>query len=116
MITLSNIGWKSGLREWILQRLTGIYIAAYFIFIFIYLYLNNGFNYQNLQILFDTFYFKITTLLFVFNTILHLSIGMSIIITDYIKNTILRIVIDFIINLISLSYIFCIMQILWGLK
>lgn len=116
MIILSNIGWKSGLREWILQRFTGIYIAIYFIFIFFYLLINDKITFLSWNILFSSFYFKIATLILVFNIVLHLSIGMSIIVTDYIKNTILRIITDFIINLILLSYIFCIMQILWSLK
>lgn len=116
MITLSNIGWKSGLREWILQRFTGIYIAIYFLFISFYLLANGGITYINWHTLFSSFYFKIATLTFVFNIVLHLSIGMSIILTDYVKNTILRVVMDFVINLILLSYIFSIMQILWSLK
>ena len=30
MITLSTSGWKSGLREWIVQRITGLDIGIYF--------------------------------------------------------------------------------------
>lgn len=116
MITLSTSGWKSGLREWIVQRFTGLYIGIYFIFIFYYLVFCSGFNYNGWNILFLSFSFKILTLLFVFSLILHSSIGMGIILTDYIKNAYVRVCLDFFINLILLSYIFSVMQILWGFK
>lgn len=115
MIILSSIGWKSGLREWILQRFTGIYISFYFLFLVFYICFN-GLTYICLINLFTSFYFKIITILFVFNIVLHSSIGLSIIITDYIKNTIFRIIIDFFVNSILLMYVFFIMQILWSLK
>ncbi len=116
MITLSASGWKSGLREWIIQRFTGLYIGIYFLFIFYYLFFCDGLNYNNWSVLFLSFFFKILTLLFVFSLILHSSIGMGIILTDYIKNSYIRVFFDFFINLILLSYIFSVMQILWGFK
>jgi len=116
MIMLSNTGWKSGLKEWIVQRLTGIYITFYFLFIVFYLFLNGGFTYLNWINLFSSFYFKIITVLFIFNIVLHLGIGMSIVTTDYISSSMLRVFVDFLVNIFLLSYIFFIMQILWGFK
>jgi succinate dehydrogenase / fumarate reductase membrane anchor subunit len=116
MITLTNSGWNSGLRDWVIQRLTAVYISLYSLFIFFNLYFFNEFDYISWLNLFNSFFFKIITVLFVFSLILHASIGVSIIITDYIKNTFFRVFLDFFINLMLLSYIFCIMQILWGFK
>ena len=115
MIILSNVGWKSGLREWILQRFTAFYMTIYFIFIFVFI-MSYGFSFKSLSLLFYSFYFKLFTILLVFNLVLHCSIGMSIIINDYIKNTTFRIILDFLINSVLLMYIFFIMQILWSLK
>lgn len=116
MIVLTNSGWKSGLREWVLQRFTGIYIGLYFLFIIFYFFSNGGFIYINFFNLFSSFYFKLFSILFVFSIILHASIGLGIIITDYIKNTFFRVFLDFFVNIILLFYIFFIMQILWGFK
>jgi len=116
MITLTNSGWNSGLREWLLQRLTALYMSLYVLFMFFYLYFFSAFDYISCLNLFNSFYFKIISILFIFSLVLHASIGMSIVFTDYIKNTFLRIFLDFFINLILLSYLFCIMQILWGFK
>lgn len=116
MITLTNSGWNSGLKEWVLQRLTGMYISGYILFIFFYLYFLNCLDYNSWFNLFNAFYFKIVTILFIFSLVLHAGIGMSIILTDYIKNSFLRVFLDFVINLTLFSYIFCIMQILWGFK
>ncbi len=114
MITLSNSGMKSGLREWILQRFTGIYVGLYFVFLFFFLKFSGEINYFIFSNLFSCFYFKIISILFVFSLVLHSSIGIGVILTDYIKAAFLRIILDFFINLILLSYIFFIMQILWS--
>lgn len=116
MILLINSGWKSGLREWILQRFTGVFIGIYFLFIFLFIKFNDGMIYSNFLNLFSCFYFKIFSILFVFNLVLHSSIGINIILTDYIKNSFFRIFFDFMINIFLLSYVFFIMQILWGFK
>lgn len=117
MIILTTSGGKSGLREWVLQRLSAVYLSGYTIFLLANLFLfSNEVNYYSWFILFSSFYFKIATILFIFSLVLHSNIGMGIIIVDYVKQTYLRVVLDFIINLILLSYIFCIMQILWGFK
>jgi len=116
MIILSNSGWKSGLREWILQRFTGLYIFLYSLFIAFFLFSNNEVNYVVWTNLFASSYFKIFTILFIFNIALHSHIGVGIVITDYIKNIFFKLFIDFFINLILLAYIFFIMQILWGFK
>ncbi len=116
MFTLSNTGWKSGVREWLLQRFSGMYVFLYFFFILCYLTFYGGFIYSNWILLFSSFFFKIITIIFGFNIALHASIGMSIVLTDYIKNSFLRVSLDFLINVILLAYIFCIMQILWGFK
>jgi succinate dehydrogenase / fumarate reductase membrane anchor subunit len=114
MIDLTNSGWKSGLREWILQRFTGIYIGIYSLFLFFYFI--NGIDYFSFVKLFSVFYFKVFSVLFIFSLALHSSIGIGIIITDYVKNVFFRIVLDFIINFSLLFYIFFVMQILWGFK
>lgn len=116
MITLTNSGWNSGLREWVLQRLTGLYISVYVLFLVGYLFFFKNFDYINWFGLFNSFYFKIFTILFVFSLVLHAGIGMSIVLTDYVKNSFLRVFLDFILNLTLFFYIFCIMQILWGFK
>ncbi|HFL8819459.1 MAG TPA: succinate dehydrogenase, hydrophobic membrane anchor protein [Candidatus Azoamicus sp. OHIO2] len=112
---LSNSGWRSGLRDWVVQRFTGLYIFFYSLFIICYLIIFK-FEYCTLSLLFQSFFFKIFTILFVFSLVMHVSLGMSIILTDYIKQTFLRIVLDFMINVILLSYVFCVIQILWSFK
>lgn len=116
MIILSNSGMKSGLREWILQRFTAIYIGFYFLFLFFSLKLNGEVTYLVFYDLFSCFYFKVFSILFVFSLVLHASIGIGIVVTDYIKGTFLRVFLDFFINFVLLSYVFFIMQILWGFK
>ena len=113
MINLTNSGWNSGLREWIIQRFTGIYISVYFSVI-LYFFLFNDISYFLFYGLFNSFVFKIFTILLVFSLVLHAGIGLSIILNDYIKNNFFRIFLDFLVNIILLSYILVVMQILWS--
>ncbi len=114
MITLNNIGWQSGLRDWVVQRFTGIYIFFYFLFFVFCISTLDKFNYQNWHLLFSSFLFKLSTILFVLSLVIHSSIGVSVILTDYVKQTYLRVILDFLINIMLLLYILFIMQILWG--
>lgn len=114
MISISNSGWQSGVRDWLLQRLSGAFICIYFFFIISYLYFNGGLTYSNWNFLFSCFYFKIVTILFIFNLSMHSSIGMTVVLTDYVKNALICIMLEVFMNLVLLSYIFSIMQVLWG--
>lgn len=114
MINISNSGWYSGLKEWLLQRISGLFIIIYFIYIFLYFFTNDGFTYYNLLNLFSGFYFKIFTVLFSFSLAIHASIGMTIVLTDYVKNNFPRFIFEILVNILLLFYIFCVMQILWG--
>lgn len=116
MIILTSSGWKSGLREWTLQRFTGVFVAFYFIFVAVYFCILGDVSYSHFTTLFSSFCFKLVTLVFMFSLVLHLNIGMGVILSDYVKVTIVRASLDFIVNLILLAYIFSIMQILWGFK
>ncbi len=116
MIMLINNGWNSGLREWLLQRLTAVYMIFYIIFLLFFFIFHDNIDYFSIKLLFTSFIFKIFTLLFIFNLVLHASIGINIIINDYIKENFTRTILDFITNSILISYIFYIMQILWSLK
>ncbi|HFL8824302.1 MAG TPA: succinate dehydrogenase, hydrophobic membrane anchor protein [Candidatus Azoamicus sp. OHIO1] len=115
MIRINDSGWRSGLKDWVLHRVSGLFIVIYFVFLLIYLHVN-GLNYDSWYFLFSCFYFKIATVLFSFNLAIHSSIGIGIVLTDYIKNTLLRLLLELSVNFLLLSYIFCIMQILWGSK
>lgn len=115
MIRINDSGWRSGLKDWVLHRFSGVFIAFYLVFIFFYLFVN-GFSYDSWSYLFECFYFKIITVLFFFNLAMHSSIGIGIVLTDYIKNTVFRVFLEVLVNFLLLSYIFCIMQILWGSK
>jgi len=116
MIDMTSYGANSGLKYWVIQRFSGVFIILYFIYISSFLFLNGGLNYDNWSLLFSCFYFKTLTVLFTFSLSIHSSIGLRIILTDYIKNTFTRVILDYLVNITLICYIFFIMQILWGFK
>ena len=112
MIDFSNYGQKSGLREWVFQRVSSVYILFYFLFFFLYIFFNNGFTFENMYFLFSNFYFKLLTILAIFSLSIHSSIGVGIILSDYIKNYFLRLFLEVSVNISLIFYIFYVMQVL----
>ena len=66
MIILSNSGFKSGLREWILQRFSGVVVGSYFLFLLFFFKIGNDITYDSFLSLFSCFYFKLFSILFVY--------------------------------------------------
>lgn len=90
---------RTGLQDWLLQRISALILLAYIIFLTIYFYSTPKLNFYLWQQLFSNIYMKIFTLLAIVSLIVHAWIGMWIILTDYIKITWLRMLIQTSINL-----------------
>lgn len=76
---------KSGVADWLVQRKTAVFLAAYFIMLFNFFY-HNEFNYDNWIALFQPVYFKVLTVIFLICLVQHAWIGIWVIATDYITN------------------------------
>lgn len=99
----------NGLKDWLIQRISSIYLLGYFIFLFSFLLAHPNLNYTDWHLLFHDWKFKIATLLALFFLSLHAWIGIWTVTTDYIKPTGLRLFIQMMVLLGLLS------QFIWGL-
>ncbi|WP_263078618.1 succinate dehydrogenase, hydrophobic membrane anchor protein [Endozoicomonas sp. Mp262] len=122
MVTnITNLS-RSGLYDWMLQRLTAIILGVYSIFLVGYILLNPDMEYSQWKGLFDHLAMKIFTLLSILSVVAHAWIGMWTITTDYLNERAFgskSVLIRFPIQLFCFIALFCYIvwgaHILWGL-
>ncbi len=106
--SVSNLS-RSGLRDWLLQRITAVILAAYVIFLAFYFMCHPHVEYNMWQDLFMSNSVRIFSLLALMSLMVHAWIGVWTIATDYINCTILRGLFEII---VALALIVCF---IWGI-
>ncbi len=122
MVTnITNLS-RSGLYDWMLQRMTAIILGAYFVFLLGYIVVNPNLNYSQWSELFDATWMRVFTLLSLLSVLAHAWIGMWTITTDYIndralgsKSVLIRFPVQVLCFIALFSYVIWGVQILWGL-
>jgi succinate dehydrogenase / fumarate reductase membrane anchor subunit len=95
------MSWRAqGMRTWILQRLTALYLFAYLVAFGIYLASRPIADYADWHSRFTEPLANIATLLFFYALILHAWIGVRDILIDYVHHSSLRLVLWALISLV----------------
>lgn len=122
MVTNVTSFGRSGLYDWVVQRITAVILGVYFVALFTYLILNPDLNYQQWQALFSTTWVRIASLMALLSLCAHAWVGLWTISTDYLttyligpKATALRLLWQ--LGSIVLMFIYLVwgIQILWGM-
>jgi succinate dehydrogenase / fumarate reductase membrane anchor subunit len=114
MVTNVTSFGRSGLYDWMFQRVTAVVMLAYTLFIVGYLLLNPDMDYTQWKALFDNLAMRIFSLLLVFSFAAHAWIGLWCVTTDYIPMAGLRILVQAGTGLITFIYVAWAIQIIWG--
>ena len=121
MVTNVSSFGRSGLFDWVIQRLTAVILAAYTLYLLATLISNPDLTYQQWQALFSTFGMRFFSLVTLLSIMAHGWIGMWAISTDYLtsrmmgpKATGIRIVFQLGCVLLTLLYLVWGIEILWG--
>lgn len=109
MVTSVTSLTGNGLKDWLLQRVSAIYLLVYFLWLTIYIVYHMPLDYMQWSNLFHCHVVQIATALALFMFLLHAWIGIWTVTTDYIKCTALRIGVQ------SLVALFLSAQFIWGL-
>ncbi|MFT4059034.1 MAG: succinate dehydrogenase, hydrophobic membrane anchor protein [Legionella sp.] len=104
----------NGLKDWLVQRVTAVFFAAYTFFILGYLLSHPGLGYEQWHALFAHPLIQIATAIALLALILHAWIGIWTVTTDYIKCTVLRISVQMAVLLWLLVQLIWGFMILWG--
>lgn len=104
----------SGLRDWLVQRISALVMAFYTLGVFLYFVIETPVNYLKWQSLFTHTTVRIATLLFILCLLGHAWVGMWTIFTDYIKPFVLRLILHVLVFFALIAFFFTGLQILWG--
>ncbi|WP_106477313.1 succinate dehydrogenase, hydrophobic membrane anchor protein [Phytohalomonas tamaricis] len=114
MVTnITNLG-RSGVSDWLIQRVTAIVLALYTVFIVAYMLFHPELDYATWSALFQRTWMRIFTLLAFLSIAAHAWSGLWIISTDYIKHAYARLGVQTFIIVALFVFVVWGVQVLWG--
>ena len=114
MVTSVTSLTGNGLKDWLLQRVSAVYLLVYFLWLLAYVICHSPLDYMQWSHLFHCQIVQIATGLALFMFLLHAWIGIWTVTTDYIKCTVLRMSVQGLVALyLSAQFIWGLM-IVWG--
>ncbi|MCE9663573.1 succinate dehydrogenase, hydrophobic membrane anchor protein [Halomonas sp. M5N1S17] len=114
MVTnITNLG-RSGLSDWLIQRVSAVILALYTLFIVAYLLFNPGLDYYTWSGLFAQTWMRIFSLLAFISLAAHAWVGLWTVTTDYMKSTGVRLGTQLVIILAIFVFLVWGIQVLWG--
>lgn len=97
----------SGSRDWILQRISAVVLAVYSV-VMVGFFLFNDVNFESWQGFMLSLPMKLFSLVAILSLVFHAWVGMWTVLTDYVKSSGLRLVIQSLVIIAVLVYLF------WG--
>lgn len=104
----------NGLRDWLIQRVSAMYLFIYTLFAALYFVRHHNFDYTLWQHVFNCQCIKIATILAVVAVLLHAWIGIWTVSTDYIKCKWLRLALQMVVAFGLFSEGLWAIFIVWG--
>jgi succinate dehydrogenase / fumarate reductase, membrane anchor subunit len=114
MVTNITSFGRSGLSDWLIQRVSAVILALYTLFMVGYLLFNPGLDYATWSGLFAQTWMRIFSLLAFVSLAAHAWIGLWTVTTDYLKSTGVRVGAQIVIILAIFVFLVWGIQILWG--
>lgn len=105
---------RNGIQDFVSLRATAFIIAVYTFFIAGFFITTDKITYDIWQGLFSGIAMKVFTLAALVSVMIHVRIGLWQVLTDYVKPTGPRVVIQFALNLIAFVYVAVGIFVLWG--
>ncbi len=106
---------RNGLRDWLIQRVSAVILGLYMLFLLGYLLAHSPLTFTDWHALFANGFMRIFTFLALLSMLFHSWVGVWTVITDYIKCSCLRLIIEVIVFLALLGYVAWGIEIVWGI-
>ncbi|MFV0575616.1 MAG: succinate dehydrogenase, hydrophobic membrane anchor protein [Vibrio sp.] len=110
---ISSFG-RNGVHDYLLIRATGIIMALYTVYMVCFFAFGPDINYASWQSFFGGTSTKVFTMIALLCVLIHAWIGMWQVLTDYIKPTVLRMVLQLVVIVALAAYFLTGLFILWG--
>ena len=121
MVTAVTSYGKNGLRDFVVQRLSEIVLAAYIVFLVGFIVRTPELTYEVWSNLYSQLWMRVFTLLALLSTAAHAWIGLWVIVTDYLTERLLgrkalwfRAIVFSLYALVTITYLFWGIDMLWG--
>ncbi len=114
MVTNVTSFGRSGVYDWLIQRVTAVVIGLYFLCL-LGMMVTGDVTYLSWRAAFDSTTMRVFSLLALISIGAHAWIGLWTIATDYIKPTVIRFVFQSACGLLMFTYFVWGVEILWGL-
>jgi succinate dehydrogenase / fumarate reductase, membrane anchor subunit len=104
----------NGLKDWLIQRISALFLMGYIIFLFGFVLLHPGLDYSRWHELFHSRLVQATSVLALVSMLLHAWVGIWTVTTDYIKCTVIRLSVQMLVALCLLAEVIWGCMIVWG--
>lgn len=104
----------NGLKDWLIQRLTAVYLAAYTILLLVFFLKHSELHYQTWRAFFEPAWMKIASAVALFAFLLHTWIGIWTVTTDYMTCKVIRMTVQYAVGLWLLWQLIWGFMIVWG--
>ena len=114
MVTNQASMKRNGIQDYVTLRASAVIISAFSIFMAYFFITTPEITYAVWRTLFDSIYMKAFTLITLLAIMMHVRIGLWQVLTDYVKPHKIRVVLQFVLNLIAIAYVAVGLFVLWG--
>jgi succinate dehydrogenase / fumarate reductase, membrane anchor subunit len=121
MVTAVTSFGRSGLYDWLIQRVSAVVMAAYTVFLTGFILSTPDLSFEIWQSLYNQLWMRIFTLATLLSIAAHAWIGLWAVLTDYLttrlmgaKATALRLFAQVVLGVVTLTYVVWGVEILWG--
>jgi len=114
VLTATGLG-RTGLQDWLIQRVTAIVLAGYTLFLALFFIRYHPVSYVMWRQLFGLMWVQFASLLAIIALCLHAWVGIWTVMTDYVKPLLLRLPLQVMIIMSLLYYVWWGIQILWSI-
>lgn len=104
-----------GMRLWLAQRLSAVYMAAYLLMLALVVLFKRPQGFAGWHALMSPWWWRVLTLLFVVSLIMHAWLGVRDVFKDYIFNIRLRAVLQVLVDVLLVLYLGWAVMILWSI-
>ena len=123
MVTSVTSFGRSGLYDWLIQRVGGVVMAAYVVFIVAYILLNPELTFEQWKSLYSHLCMRVFTFVTLLSFVSHAWIGLWAVLTDYLtdrllgaKATVLRIFAQMVLGGVAVTYLVWGIEVIWGIN
>lgn len=109
------VGARYGLRDWMMQRVTGAIVAVYCIYLLLVLAAQPTLDFITWRSLFAYTWMRVPTFVCLLAVYFHAWVGVRDVLMDYVKNTTLRLCLMVTVVVALVAYTVWTVQILWSL-